>query len=380
MRYLIGLIVLAVIIAGSYYFLNLSSGLEKRESEAKITPPIRLGFVGPLSSESMPFGLPIKNAVSLAVKDLKTQGRDIEVFYEDGRCSGEAAVQAINKLIFTYQVNLVIGGVCSGEIAAMAPIAEQNKVILFSPSASSANISHLGDFVFRNAPSDSQSGFTMAEMLGHKYKKVAIFSDNSEEALVFRGIFKDRFTELGGVLTIDSVIPPDTKEKDLKKSIKANFSGQEAEAADTEAIIINQETERLAGFLVKEIRAQKIKLPIYGTPIFASPKFLEIISNTVNPIAYMSLPELDRSNLRVQAFLQDYQRFYGPPFQEFYAAAAYDAANLLVQAVAVVGNDSLKIRDYLYNLAEYDGLIGKYSFDLNGDVVGIKFVLKDLGK
>ncbi len=373
MRYLLGLIVLAVIAAGAYYLLTFSPALEA-PPETKASS--RLGFVGPLSGESMPFGLPIKNAVSLAVNDLKTQGRDIEVFYEDGQCSGEAAIQAINKLISTYQVNLVIGGVCSGETTAMAPLAEQNRLILFSPSASSANISHLGDFVFRNVPSDSQSGFTMAEILGPQYKKVAVFSDNSEESLVFRGIFKDRFTELGGELTIDNVIPPDTKEKDLKKSIKTKFK----EATTTEAIIINQHTERLAGFLAKEIRAQKIKLPIYGTPIFASPKFLEAVGNATSSIAYLALPELDQGNLRVQAFLQDYQRFYGPPFQEFYMAAAYDAVNLLVQAVAVAGNDSLKIRDYLYNLAQYDGLIGKYSFDLNGDVVGIKFVLKELGQ
>ena len=32
----------------------------------------------------------------------------------------------------------------------------------------------------------------------------------------------------------------------------------------------------------------------------------------------------------------------------------------------------------MYSLSEYDGLIGKYSFDLNGDVVGVNLILKKI--
>ncbi len=77
--------------------------------------------------------------------------------------------------------------------------------------------------------------------------------------------------------------------------------------------------------------------------------------------------------------MEDYKKTFGNTTgSEFYMAASYDVVNILVQAVEKVGYDSVKIRDYLYNLSEYDGLLGKYSFDLNGDVVGLRLVLKQV--
>ena len=35
------------------------------------------------------------------------------------------------------------------------------------------------------------------------------------------------------------------------------------------------------------------------------------------------------------------------------------------------------IRDYLYNLSGYDGAAGTFSFDSNGDIVGIDYALKE---
>ena len=47
--------------------------------------------------------------------------------------------------------------------------------------------------------------------------------------------------------------------------------------------------------------------------------------------------------------------------------------DITAKAIASVGYDADKIKTYLYNMSEYDGLIGKYKFDKNGDVVGGPF-------
>ena len=39
-------------------------------------------------------------------------------------------------------------------------------------------------------------------------------------------------------------------------------------------------------------------------------------------------------------------------------------------------HDAAKIRDYLYAMPPYRGMAGTYSFDRNGDVVGIPYVSK----
>ena len=46
---------------------------------------------------------------------------------------------------------------------------------------------------------------------------------------------------------------------------------------------------------------------------------------------------------------------------------------IVAQAIAAVGDDSEKIKQYLYQMPEYDGLVGKFKFDQNGDVAGGPF-------
>ena len=59
-----------------------------------------------------------------------------------------------------------------------------------------------------------------------------------------------------------------------------------------------------------------------------------------------------------------------PPFP-FYAGAAYDDVYLITQAISSVGDDTTKVEQYLHSIPNYVGTVGTYSFDQNGDMVGI---------
>jgi len=39
---------------------------------------------------------------------------------------------------------------------------------------------------------------------------------------------------------------------------------------------------------------------------------------------------------------------------------------------------SEKVKDYLYGIQNYDGVLGSYHFDANGDVVGLNLQLKQI--
>lgn len=368
LKFFIGLFLFLALIGAAYYFVGLPpSTIEEKKVEVQ---PIAIGFIGPLSGDSASYGAPIKNSIALAVRDLKTQGKKVDVIYEDGKCSGDDARTAFLKLFNENKINIIIGGVCSGETLAIAPLAEEKAVIVFSPSAASPDITNAGTFVFRNNPSDTYGGKVLGELLAQKYKDIAIISDNTEYAQILRKIFLEKYNEGDGEVLVDEVSTPDAKDF---KAIISNVKKSKAEA-----VIINSQTEQTAGTLVKVIRNAKINLPLYGHLLPAGAKFLEVAGKTAEGLTFTDVPALDIDNIRVSAFLEDYRKNYGASSQEFYMGAAYDAVNILVQAVEKAGNDPLKIRDYLYNLPEYDGLIGKYSFDLNGDVVGIDLVLKQI--
>ena len=122
------------------------------------TGPIKIGFIGPLTGEASPYGVDTLNGAKLAVDEINeaggVNGRMIEIIAEDGRCTGTDAASAAQKLVNVDKVVAIVGGQCSGETLAAAPIAESAKVVMISPVSSSPDVTAAGDFIFRDYPSD----------------------------------------------------------------------------------------------------------------------------------------------------------------------------------------------------------------------------------
>ena len=89
---------------------------------------IRIGIIAPFTGDAAVYGQSEKNAIDLAVEEINLNGgidgRLIEVIYEDGKCNGMDATTAAQKLINVDNVDIILGGTCSGETLAIAPLAE----------------------------------------------------------------------------------------------------------------------------------------------------------------------------------------------------------------------------------------------------------------
>ncbi len=344
---------------GLYYAITIpSSDIGSGAS----SDPITIGFVGPLTGDAAEYNMPIKNAVFLAVKDLQAQGKNVQVIYEDGGCSGDMAARAMNKLIAIDKVRAVIGGACNGETLAMAPVAEREHVVLFSPAASSPDVTGAGQFIFRNIPSDTATSEALARLAHAAHPSVAILSEAADSTRAARTSFGGAFAGDGGAVVFDETFAPD--EKDFKLLIK------NIRASGAESVMLNPQTEAVAGVFMKQFRKAGATSTVYGMAVLGGGAFLDAAGDAADGIVFADYLPLDAANPQTQAFLEDYRKFFGDPKREFAIASAYDAMNLVVQAASHVGYDGPKIRDYLYNLPQYDGLAGQYSFDLNGDVVG----------
>ena len=113
---------------------------------------IRIGAIGPFTGDAAVYGQSEKNAIELAVQEINLDGgingKKLEVIYEDGKCNGMDAATAAQKLINVDKVDIILGGVCSGETLAIAPLAEANEVLVFSSFSSSPDVTNAGDFIF----------------------------------------------------------------------------------------------------------------------------------------------------------------------------------------------------------------------------------------
>ena len=160
---------------GALIFISLASGCSKSGKEAGGENTIRIGSVGPLTSDLAYIGENMKAAVELASDEINSaggiKGKKIEIIYEDGKCDPKEAANAANKLINIDKVTAIIGGLCSSETLAMAPLAEKSKVILLSAGSTNPGITNAGDYIFRNVPSDSFQGVYAARYVKTRLNK-----------------------------------------------------------------------------------------------------------------------------------------------------------------------------------------------------------------
>ena len=120
-------IALAIVLAGC--------GIQNINQQQQATKePIKIGFIGAMTGQFTKYGS--YQAVQLAIDNINKnggiKGTPVKLIAEDGKCDPNTAVTAMNKLIDVDQVKVVLGGHCTPESAAIAPIAEKNKVIMLA--------------------------------------------------------------------------------------------------------------------------------------------------------------------------------------------------------------------------------------------------------
>ncbi len=351
--------VLAVVVVGVFY------GVRSQNSAKGET--IMLGFIAPLSGDSAAYGETERNVTALAVDEINkaggVNGKKIDVIYEDGGCDGKDATNAIQKLIFVDRVDVVMGGACSSETLAMAPIAEANRVILLSSFSSNPAITNAGDYIFRNSPSDSDVGKLDAGLMAKQYKRVAILSENTEYSQGVRSVMEGVFKADGVTVADDEVYVVGTT--DFRTSLL------KIKQANPQALYIDPATPIAGGLIVAQARALGIAVPLYGNFSLGTPEALKAGAAAMDGVIISDSSKLSSSGTKL---LEDYKKEFGSdPANQYEMGAAYDRVYILKNALAAVGDDPGKIKEWLYQMPDYAGTVGTYHFDRNGDVVGVGF-------
>jgi branched-chain amino acid transport system substrate-binding protein len=332
------------------------------------TGPIKIGFIGPLTGDAATYGADEKNATMLAVDEINSaggiKGRNLEVVYEDGKCSGKDSATAAQKLISIDKVKIILGGACSGETLAAAPIAEQNKVILFSAFSSSPDITNSGDYVFRSSPSDLDvvKGYTDFIVKNYGYKNIAILTENTDYAISAREVFVQGVASNGGKIVGDEIFKQG--EKDFRTIVA------KIKASNADAIFLNPQGGVTGGTALKQLRTFGITAPILGVYNFGGKDAITAAGSAIEGLIFFDFPGFSTEKGKV--FASKFTAKYGKPGgSDFDAGAKYDSVYIAANALKKCSEDTGCIKNYLYNMDWYDGTVGRYKFDSNGDEVGI---------
>lgn len=320
---------------------------------SKQTPPhIKVGVMMAFSGGSSSMGYGAMKGVQLALKQLNVS--NIEIVKVDSKCDAKTAGEAVKDLI-AQNVAAIIGEGCSSASVAAVPAANNAKIPMISPSASSTALTNPNDYFFRVVPSDNFQGAFMAQTIYDRgIRKVAVFYTNEPYGSSMNAVFREKFEALGGKVVATASAEPDVI--DLTTQMKT------LAAAKPEAMFIAPNSVVSATAAMKLAREAGIAAPFFGADIMYDNT---IISNNPAVAEGLTISSFPTGN---KAFKQALLNEYGKSEQLYAAPQAYDIIHLLQIATQQGASTGEEIKDALPGITLSDSVSGFTKFDVNGEV------------
>jgi branched-chain amino acid transport system substrate-binding protein len=346
-------------------------------SDASSGKVVKIGVVVPLSGDVSSFGQGIKNSVDLAIKQAnqagKLKGWNIVLDAQDDTGKPDPGANAANKLASDPTVGGVIGTYNSSVAQQVAPILQKARIPQISPANTNPGLTmgpadkpgRVWDTYFRVCTTDNAQGPFGAQ---YAYKTAALKSvvtvnDTKAYGAGLTKTFEAEFKKQGGtVLSQETVAPNDkdfgglvTKITQLKPDF-VFFGGEVGQGAPLSA----------------QLGQGGFKGPLMGGDGIQSADFTsgggrpgDLATSVGAPVEKLAT---------AKAYLDAYKAAGYKEDHEAYGALAYDAANILIDALVKAlasAGDVQSARPEIIKAVQatsgYAGAAGTTTFDQYGD-------------
>ena len=338
---------------------------------------LHIAYWGVLSGVNASLGQDSVQGVTIALNDLgnKFHGHDIKLTTEDALCSPDGGSAAAAKLAADSTLVGLIGSSCSDETVGGIAAITAAGLTTISPSntrpaltADNRDATYAG--YLRTAHSDAVQGKVAAEYVFNQLHltKVATIHDGSSYAQALQQVFADNFKLLGGTIVGQEAVTADTT--DMSAVLKKI-------AAEGPELIYMPVFVGPAGYLSAQIPTVK-GLETVKT-MGADGHFTADYLKAAGPASvghYLSSPNFSAFGDGYKAFLVKRKAAFGGDTLSVFHAHAYDATNILFQALnkVVVENadGSLTVpkgalRAAIYATKDFVGLTGTLTCTPTGD-------------
>ncbi|MDE2685729.1 MAG: ABC transporter substrate-binding protein [Chloroflexota bacterium] len=331
--------------------------------------PLRIGVMESLTGVGETYGTVASQAKQMAADEINAtggvNGRRIELVVEDSQCSAQGAVAAYTKLTDVDGIKIILGTSCSSAMLGAAPLAEADGVILFSGLASNPDIANAGDYIFRTQISDVQVGIDTGNLLwADGIRRLATITESTDYAEGVRRTSVAQFEQRGGEVVAAEYYGSDIT--DFRTQLSKLFD------AGPDALHLAPQSEFSAGAIIKQARELGYDGPIYAETISVGTTALEIAGDAATGMKAITA-DLDPDNPKAQEVLANFRQRYDYITLPWHLGSAYDNVYIAAECLKQTGDDQDAdgFRDCMYGIT-WSGAIGNgYSFDADGEVVGL---------
>jgi len=339
---------------------------------------VKIAYIGPITGPNAAIGLGMRNSAELAVRQANEKGDlpfKLELVVLDDASDPTTAVNAVNKAASDPKVVAAVAHFNSGAALATKDVFHKYGLPAVIASAINDKITQDGypEITRVITASKIQNEFA-AETAVNEWgvKKIAVIHDQTEYGKTNAEQFIDKAKSLGAeMLSFDGISVGQQDFSALLTKIKGEapemiFFGGLA----TEAALIKRQMSELdipAIFLSDSGIHSETFIDIAGNLAEGS-----LASGLISPI-----DELPKG----QEFVAAYEKAGFKEFYEAFGPFAYDAANIIIEALKNTEKiDRKAVTEAIRATKDFDGLLGKTTFGEDGQSLlnsVITYVVKD---
>jgi len=328
----------------------------------------------------------IVNGIRMAIEEAGGRVGPFRIDYLDlddstaaaGQWTSEAEAANARRALQDPDVCAYIGTYNSGAAKVAMPILNQGDLLMVSPANTAVGLTKpgLGEpgepevyrptgarNYMRVVPADDIQGPLSADWAhAQGWRRVMILDDNEVYGKGIADLFDERCRELGiEVLGHDSIDSRAQEFKSLMASIKA---------AEPDLVYFGGTTQSKGGQLAKDLAGAGITAKLLVPDGCMEQAFIDAAgAATLEGRCYVTFGGLPPERLTGKGaeFVAEYKRRHGT-LPEAYAVYGYEATCVALHAIRSVGaKDRRAITDAALALRGFEGALGRWSVDANGD-------------
>lgn len=369
---------LSILLAGCLAASLTACGGTKEESAAPAESgdsasggPILLGTISPNTGNLAAYGTAIMNGVNLAVEEINAAGgmlgSQIQVINADDQGDPTECMNAFNSLV-SQGVGLIIGSVTSSCTSAITDSANEEEVVLTSPSSTADSITTEDDYVFRACYADSFQGAIAAAYAKQAgYAKVGVVYCAADT--YSKGLY-DSFSAACEKYGVEVAAVESTASMDVQ-----DYTNQFASMvnAGVELVYAPYYYDVIGPYLVTQARAAGYTGIIMGADGYdGAPSYVVEGADLTafNGVYWTNHYDPADESALVQNFVKAFQDKYGE-IPMAMSALAYDCVYMYKTAMEAAGSaDPAAVRDAMAdNSLTYECVTGTFTLDESGTPV-----------
>src|ERR1700678_980286 len=322
---------------------------------------IKIGAVSCISGQLSTFGVSSIRGARMAIEEINAKGgvlgQSIDLVVDDDDSKAGETARIARKFLSQDHVVAILGDLTSSSTMEAAPLAQEAKVPLLTPTATAISVTEVGDYVFRSCFTDPFTGGVMARFaIEHlRARRGVILTDVKQDySIGVSAELSSYYRQQGGqVLQEFSFSSGDT-------DFRAQLSSLKSLQPDV-VFVPAYYTE--AALILREARQLGVKAAFVGGEGWDSPSLISVAGKSAEGSFYTDHFSPDDPEPLVQTFVQAYKTKYGTA-PDALAALWYDGAGLLADAIRRAGSaEPAKIRDALATTKNFPGVTGNISLD-----------------